>query len=70
MDLLLNPEVLRQAGIDFFGVDVDPNGDGVIEATEAFSKTTGLQVAVVWNVTPDELAGQFISLSDADLAVG
>ncbi len=67
---LFTPEILRQIYLTVFGVDVDPDGDGIVQATGIISRTTGLGLAFVNNVTPEELAGQFISLSDADLAVG
>jgi Ca2+-binding RTX toxin-like protein len=67
---LLTPEVIRQTYLQLYGVDVDPDGDGIVQGTGIVSQTNGLQVAYVFNVTPEDLAGQFVSLSDEDLAVG
>ncbi|MGB3401327.1 MAG: hypothetical protein WBA77_01405 [Microcoleaceae cyanobacterium] len=67
---LLTPEIIRQYYLQLYGVDIDPDGDGIAQGTGIVSQTSGLQVMYVFNVTPEDLAGQFISLSDADLAVG
>ncbi len=67
---LLTPEVLRQIYLTVFGIDPDPDGDGILQATGIISRVTGFGIALVNNVTPEDLAGQFVSLSDADLAVG
>ena len=67
---LFTPEVIRQIFVQSYGVDIDPDGDGIVQGTGIVSLVSGLQVAYVFNVTPEDLAGQFVSLSDADLAVG
>ncbi len=63
-------EFFRQFYSTLFGVDPDPDGDGIVQGTGIISRTTGFGIAYVYNVTPEDLEGQFISLSDADLAVG
>lgn len=67
---LITPEVIRQNYLQLYGVDIDPDGDGIVQGTGIVSQTSGLQVVYVFNVTPEDLAGQFVSLSDEDLAVG
>ena len=67
---LFTPEVIRQTYLQTYGVDIDPDGDGIAQGTGIVSLVSGLQVAYVFNVTPEDLSGQFVSLSDADLAIG
>jgi hypothetical protein len=67
---LFTPEIIRQNYLQLYGVDIDPDGDGIVQGTGIVSQTSGLQVAYVFNVIPEDLSGQFVSLSDADLAVG
>ncbi|MGL5082471.1 MAG: calcium-binding protein [Microcoleaceae cyanobacterium] len=67
---LLTPATLRQAFQQFTGVDVDPNGDGIVEGTTIVLEATEQIIGRAVNVTANDLAGGFISLSPEALALG
>ncbi|NJK36401.1 MAG: calcium-binding protein [Oscillatoriales cyanobacterium RM1_1_9] len=67
---LLTPAAIRQVFQDFTGVDVDPNGNGIIEGTEIRIAATGQIIGRSVNTTASDLAGGFITLSPDELALG
>ena len=55
----------RQSYIQLAGVDIDPNGDGIISGTRVAQRTllsnSLLTLGFVVNVTPADLSGRFVS---------
>lgn len=61
---LLTPELIRQLLLQETGVDVDPNGDGLVSGTLISVNTPGVglqELGAVFNVAPADLSGAFVS---------
>jgi RTX calcium-binding nonapeptide repeat (4 copies) len=63
---LLTPAFVRLAFQQAAGVDVDPNGDGIVTGTLISVNTPGVglqELSAVFNVAPADLSGAFVSVS-------
>lgn len=61
---LLSPTLVRQLLQQTTGVDVDPNGDGIIAGTLISVNTPGVgiqELGAVFNVAPADLSGAFVA---------
>lgn len=62
VNLGLTPDAIRQAYIAIAGVDIDPNGDGLISGTSIeINGSAVLGLAI--NTTPADLSGRFTSVN-------
>ncbi|HIK31613.1 MAG TPA: hypothetical protein IGS17_00780 [Oscillatoriales cyanobacterium M59_W2019_021] len=61
---LLTPALVRQLLQQATGVDVDPNGDGIVTGTLISVNTPGVgpqELGAVFNATPADLSGAFVA---------
>lgn len=67
---LITPEFIRQTILENTGIDIDPDGDNVLAGTSITVASTNQTIAQAINVTPTDLSGAFVTLSEEQFAFG